>query len=195
MKLDDALALVAGSYCLHVDDFMAKVTQSVRVSSGPLLPGDLTTWLVKGGHFFTLIKAGGKTLVYCHANELLYYASPHVELGPSCPDAHAFLVQTVEDREASGALVPRVLVTDMVHPCAGPPQARGEALRALSGAFSHVCHLQWAGDRACLQRFVASGAIPHEVGGLVALRAPLELVLDAPEAPDIMSRLPLLVQT
>jgi hypothetical protein len=65
---------------------------------------------------------------------------------------------------------------DLVCPPIECPRQRGETLRRLAPLFSHLCHVQWAGDRPVLEQFIRSGSVPHDIEGLVALRAPLQLV-------------------
>lgn len=131
---------------------------------------DLVTWLVEGGRFLVLIQTPQGTRVYDADTDYLHFATPQAQLASHCPQGHAFLCQTVQD----GA-VPRLLVTDLVAPRIDCPRRRGEVLRSLAHALPPVCHLQWAGERAALERFIASGGVPHRVAGLVALRAPLVL--------------------
>jgi len=174
MQHDDALALVAGSYCLHVNTIMPSTLKKVKVVPSVIQDNELTTWMVKGGYFFTLIQTSTGTKVYDHAMDCLFYASPNVEIGKECPEGHAFLVQTVVDKEGEN-FVPRLLVMDLVQPVIPSPVQRGEIIRNLSRFFSHICHVQWAGDKRHLEDFLRKG-LPHEVDCIVALREPLCLV-------------------
>ena len=79
----------------------------------------------------------------------------------------------MQDRQPDGSTTPRLLIMDLVCPRIECPRVRGDTLRSLSHLFSHVCHVQWSGYRAALEQFVQSGAVPHDVESLVALRAPL----------------------
>ncbi len=142
---------------------------------------DLVTWLVEGARFLTLIRTQNGTRIYDAKDDMLYYAAPHTQLLPACPQNHAFLCQTVLDTAPDGAgKIPRLLVTDLVHPPIECPIQRNEALRAMAHCLPPICHIQWAGKRTALEEFVASGAVPHRVAGLVALRAPLQLVRESP---------------
>jgi len=184
MDHDDALAFACGPLCLEVQTVAAEVLRPPSLlpppAQQPLDPDrDLFTWLVEGGRFLTLVQTERGTRVYDAAEDFLYYAAPHAQLAPECPPGHAFLCQTVQDAQPDGARTPRLLVTDLVSPRIECPVRRGEALRGMAHLLPPVCHLQWAGNRAALERFVRSGAVPHRVAGLVALRAPLQLVREA----------------
>ena len=182
MHRDDALALACGALCLQVHSVLPVAMQGVSVSVGPLLEGDVSTWLAKDARFYTLVKTQRGTRVYDHADDLLYFASPHVELDKACPDGHAFLCQTVCDRQPDGSVVPRLLVLDLVSPAIECPRQRGETLRKLAHVLPHTSHIQWAGDKQALEKFVPG--VPHDVDCLVALRAPLQLVRES-SAPGI----------
>jgi hypothetical protein len=177
MHRDDALALACGALCLQVHSVLPAAMQGVSVSVGPLLEEDVTTWLAKDARFYTLVKTPRGTRVYDHADDLLYFAGPHAELAKACPDGHAFLCQTVCDRQPDGPPVPRLLVLDLVAPAIVCPRLRGDALRKLAHVLPHTCHIQWAGDRQALRKFVPG--VPHDVECLVALRAPLQLVRES----------------
>jgi hypothetical protein len=56
------------------------------------------------------------------------------------------------------------------------PRKRGDILRRLAPLFPHLCHVQWAGDKPVLEKFIREGSVPHDVDILVALRSPLQLV-------------------
>ena len=181
MDRDDALAFACGPLCLEVQtvapDLLRRPTLLPAPPAHPLDPArDLFTWLVEGGRFLILVQTQRGTRVYDAEDDLLYYAAPHAQLAPECPPGHAFLCQTVQDGQPDGTQTPRLLVMDLVAPRIECPARRGEALRGMAHFFPGVCHVQWAGDRAALERFVGSGAVPHRVAGLVALRAPLQLV-------------------
>lgn len=174
MNRDDVLAFACGSLCIQVDGVLPAATQGVSVSmTEPIQPDDVVTWLAKGARFLTLIQTSHGTRVYDHADDLLYYAGPLVQLPKKeCPESHAFLCQAVWDHKR----VPRLLLTDLVLPAVACPRARGDILRRLAPSLPPSIVLQWAGDRAALQAFIDSGSVPHEVESLVALRRPLQLV-------------------
>ena len=184
MHRDDAIAFACGSLCLQVHSVLPLAMRPVVVSYGAMhAPGDLVTWLAKGARFFTLIKTIAGTRVYDHEDDMLYYANPSTELPAECPEGHAFLCQTVRDLLPDGTATPRLLVMDLVCPRMECPRQRGDTLRRLAHVLSPACHVQWAGDRAALQAFVSSGSVPHEVESLVALRAPLQVIIqEAPAA-------------
>jgi len=46
----------------------------------------------------------------------MFYANQNFMLKKEAPDGHAFLGQLVEDREAGGLVVPRMLIMDLVCP-------------------------------------------------------------------------------
>lgn len=184
MDPDDALAFACGPLCLELQTVDPDLLQPPALlpapSARPLDPGrDLFTWLVEGGRFLTLVQTPRGTRVYDTEGDLLYHAAPHAQLAPECPPGHAFLCQTVQDAQPDGTLTPRLLVTDLVAPRIECPARRGEALRGMGHFLPPVCHIQWAGNRAALERFVGSGAVPHRVAGLVALRAPFQFVREA----------------
>jgi hypothetical protein len=79
-------------------------------------------------HFFTLAKLNGKTLIYCHKSQTMYYAKPDFTLLPNCPEEHAFLCQTCTD-VINGDNIHRLLVMDLVYPKFKDPEQRGDILR------------------------------------------------------------------
>jgi hypothetical protein len=175
MHRDDAIAFACGPLCLQIHSVLPLAMQPVSIQHHPIQPEtDVVTWLARDTRFLTLIKTVSGTRVYDHADDLLYYANPNTELHKDCPEGHAFLCQTVCDRLPDGTLTPRLLITDLVCPRVECPRQRGDTLRRLTPMFSHVCHVQWAGDKQALESFVAQG-MPHEVEALVALRAPLQI--------------------
>lgn len=176
MSRDEAIAFACGSLCLELQTIASDALRPPAFVSIPEIhpETDLVTWLVEGGRFLTLIQTAGGTRVYDAEDDYLYYATPHTQLNRACPVGHAFLCQSVVDSLPDGSHVPRLLVTDLVSPRIECPNKRGEALRAMASLLPPVCHIQWAGNRKALERFVNGGAVPHRVAGLVALRAPLE---------------------
>jgi hypothetical protein len=180
MNRDESIAFACGSICLEISPIRAATLQPpVFISDAIRAETDLVTWLVEGGRFLTLIQTQRGTRVYDPQDDFLYYAVPHTQLGPDCPVGHSFLCQTVLDRQGDGAFVPRLLVMDLVSPPIACPKQRGEALRALGPCLAPACHIQWSGRRAALERFVQGGGVPHRVGALVALRAPLVLARES----------------
>jgi hypothetical protein len=173
---DEPSAFACGSLCVEIQSIHPDVLRGPSFVSESIHPtSDVVTWLVEGGRFLILIQTHGGTRVYDAHDDYLYYAAPHAQLARSCPVGHAFLCQTVRDR-SDGVPVPRLLVTDLVSPGIECPRRRGELLRSLTHVLPPLCHIQWAGDREALERFVQGGGVPHRVAGLVALRGPLSLV-------------------
>lgn len=179
MHRDDALALACGPLCLQIQPVLPAAMRGASVAVGQIQAADLVTWLARGARLYTLVQTRQGTRVYDHADDLLYFASPNAELDRACPDGHAFLCQTVCDRQpSSGPPTPRLLVMDLVSPAIESPRERNEALRRLAHVLPHICHVQWAGERRALEAFLP--AVPHDVEAVVALRAPLQLVREAP---------------
>ena len=167
------ISLACASLCLEVQTIHTDALQGPSILRDAIHPeNDLVTWLVEGGRFLILIQTARGTRVYDAQDDYLYYATPHAQLAPACPPGHAFLCQTVQDSPS----VARLLVTDLVSPRIECPSRRGEALRGLAHVLPPLCHIQWAGKRTALERFISEGGVPHRVGGLVALRGPLSLV-------------------
>ena len=180
---DPALTLACGALCLELQSVPPAALRGPVFAADGLCPDSdrVVTWLVEGGRFLVLAQTPRGTRVYDPASDFLYYASPRAQLAPACPPGHAFLCQTVCD---AADAPPRLLVTDLVAPPIECPRRRNEALRALAHALpTPLCLLQWAGDRAALERFIASGGVPHRVAGLVALRGPLVLARERPARP------------
>lgn len=178
MQRDDALALACGGLCLQVHSVPHAATERARVEHGAIGAGDCTTWLVRGGRLLTLVQTGQGTRVYDHADDTLYYASPCAELPRECPEGTALLAQAVEDRSAHGG-VPRLLVMDILWPRSDNPHQRGADLRGMQRWLPPALHVQWSGERAALERFLAQG-MPHDVECVVALRQQGVLVRDPP---------------
>jgi hypothetical protein len=177
MQTDDALAFLCRGLCVEVGPSLSAALKPTLIEEGPLPPCCPATWLAKGCRLVTLIQTERGTRVYDQKEDFLYYASEAAQLGRNCPPGHAFLGQTVYDRDgASGRLVPRVLIMDLVCPRIDDPCERGTRVRKLSPCFPPACHVQWAGERASLERFLKSGSVPHEVECVVALREPGKLV-------------------
>lgn len=175
MNPDDVLAHACRGHCIEIwEGGIARSLKPIAFDEAPIGDKDLTTWLVKGGRLVTVIKTEAGTRIYDHSEDFLYYASPQAQMGRECPAGHAFLAQTVCDRE-NGKQTPRLLVMDLLYPEQRDPAKRGEAVRRLSHSFPPLYHVQWSGDKRCLQAFLAKG-MPHEVEGMVALRGQGRLV-------------------
>jgi hypothetical protein len=174
MDDSDHTVFACASLCLELDTMPPDTLSGPRCVSDRIDPErDLVTWLVEGSRFLVLAQTPRGTRIYDAQDDYLYYAAPYAQLSPACPPGHAFLCQTVQD--SGEPPVPRLLVTDLVAPRIECPHARNAALRALAPLLPSVCHLQWAGKRDALERFVQGGGVPHRVAGIAALRAPLVL--------------------
>lgn len=171
--MDSALCILAGDVCLQIHPDILSLCRDFS----PPPPLDtyvpqlsaLSTWLCKDALFFTLFKLRECTLLFSHANRVLYYASTAAQLSPSCPVGTAFLCQFTHDCLPEGK-VPRLLVFDVFSPGPHkPPAERGELLRSLASCLPQpLCAVQWVGPRRYLTReFVAS--LPHAIAGLFYL--------------------------
>jgi hypothetical protein len=163
-----ALSVLAGDVYLQLDAATQHRCQPVKVrpTSAPSLLEPLaglnySTWKPKGSFFFTLIKTARDTVVYSHDNDTAYVAAPCAKLAAACPPTTAVLAQWCLDRGLGGAVVPRLLVFDLLD--GDPdPASRGAKLRALSPLLPlPLCTVQWAGQASALDKFAAT--LPHEV--------------------------------
>jgi hypothetical protein len=175
MNRDETLAFACSHLCLEIQTVDQTLLSPVNMTVVQAFDQekDLVTWLVEGGRFLTLIQTARGTRIYDTHDDFLYYATPHTQLPKTCPVGHAFLCQSVQDKQPDGSFTPRLLVTDLLSPRIDCPVKRGEVLRGMGHFLPPVCHIQWAGNREALERFVKSGVVPHRVAGLVALRSPL----------------------
>jgi len=189
MNPDDVLAHACRGHCIEIwDKGVARSLRPIAYDEGAIADTDLTTWLVRGGRMLTVIKAEGGTRIYDHQEDFLYYASPQAQLGRECPPGHAFLAQTVCDRDrGKQTCTPRILLMDLLHPAEADPAKRGEAMRRLGGSFPPLYHVQWSGNKRCLQAFLSKG-MPHEVEAVVALRGQGRLVRE-PRAASLLQSL------
>lgn len=175
MNLSDALAFTCTDHFLQVHPIFNEIMKPLQIHTThvPIRPNtnEYTSWITKNAQWFTVLKHNQQTLVYCHSNEMMYYASPNIQLHPSMPDGHAFLAQTCIDNTDT----PRLLILDVIIPSLPDPKQRGHVLRNLSQFFPATCHVQWAGDITALRKFLKSG-LPHPVECVVSLLKPLQLV-------------------
>lgn len=173
MNLSEALAFVCGEHFLQINPLFSQVFQKIDIQKSNCCD-DLAcaSWLAKDSHWFTIMKWNDNTLVYCHCNQMAYYASPNIQLPSNFPDNHAFLAQTTLDN----GQFPRLLIFDLVLPVFPDPMQRGSILRTLSPLFPATCHVQWSGHLEALKKFVNGGNLPHLVDGLVGYtNNPLEI--------------------
>jgi hypothetical protein len=195
--LSTALTVLTGDICLQIGADILSACQPVKLGNdsgetAESLAKSPATWLCEDHVFFTLIKQPQSTLVFCHSNQVLYYASPAAQLSSACPSGTAFLCQFTIDSVACPTATgppldplqpialqrePRLLVFDLVSCERGlPPMARGERLRALDcHLHKPLCCVQWVGfGRYLTSAFVAQ--LPHRVRGIFRLGDdPLEL--------------------
>jgi hypothetical protein len=173
--LDRALGVLTSNVCLQIDPSLPDLCRCVVYGSeSPADSSVPATWLCENTRFFTLIKAAdGGTLVFCHMNETLYYASPAARLSPACPVNTAFLCQFTMDCTTHPTTPktthPRLLAFDVLCPGISCPHARGDILRSLSVHLPQpLCHVQWVGPRRFLGReFIAK--LPHPASGVFCL--------------------------
>jgi hypothetical protein len=176
--LSTALSVLAGDPCLSIGQQLIAICKPIQlINFNPLGSAHTiqnpSTWRCEAGLFFTLIHSGPDTLLYSHANQMLYFASASASLPLSCPDGTAFLCQFALDRPskpdpASDLPEPRLLAFDLVIPDC-PPHIRGERLRSL-GQFlpQPLCCIQWVGQASCLTPpFLAR--LPHTQDGILVL--------------------------
>lgn len=186
MLVDDALAFAAAECCLRVHSVLPAMTHRPEVTVGKVSEQDHATWLVKGGQLLTLIRQDKYTLLFCHENGQLYYASPDASLAPSCPDNHAFLGQAVEDL-VEGVPTMRILIFDLAYPAVEDPKKRGEILRSLSHVFPPSCHVQWAGKPSALRKFLKNG-LPHEAEAVISLGGCMKITREVQGVPSAKRR-------
>jgi hypothetical protein len=177
MQDDDVLALMCRGLCVEVGPSYSAALKPTVIETGALPPCVPATWLAKGCRLITLIQTDRGTRIYDQKEDFLYYASEAAQLGAGCPPGHAFLGQTVCDRDRTGKnATSRVLIMDLISPRIEDPFERGAQVRRFQPCFPSTCHVQWAGERASLERFLRQGDIPHEVECVVGLREPGKLI-------------------
>lgn len=170
MAHNDALVLFGGSLCLQVGNLDLR---PVTIREEECIQNtDLSTWLVKGAHFFTILATPHATLLYDHTTDCLHYAGPDAQVKTGFPVNHAILCQTVVDE----GHIPRLLVMDLVQPSIPCPFKRNQILRGLENTLPASCHLQWAGKLESLRDFLSSVQLPHEVECEIGIREPLVLI-------------------
>jgi hypothetical protein len=170
--LDQALAILAGDPCLAIGADLAALCRAMELQPAG---GGLTapaTWLCEHGEFFTLIRREPDTLLFCHRNQMLYFAAPDAQLAQRCPDGEAFLCQFTHDGVGAAGperaqSVPRLLAFDVLGP--GDAGERGERLRTLGAHLPQpLCCVQWVGEPQCLTRAFLGG-LPHAASGVFGL--------------------------
>lgn len=143
--------------------------------------GRYFTWKAKDSIIFTLIQAApGRTVIYCHDNDILYHAHRDIMLPARVPVGTCVLGQYCEDDDAMGCTDPRMLIFDMVaigwHTLQqSSAKERYNMLREVVGgglpvSVESVLRIQWVGEYSCSPS-VLSGAmqLPHEIEGLLIL--------------------------
>ena len=169
-SLEQALSVLAAEVCVQINPCIPSVCRNLKTTSQPPDDSVLCTWLCKDPLFFTLFKTepSSPTLLYSHANEVLYYASVLAQLSSSCPPATGFLCQFTHDSLPEG-LTPRLLVFDVLSPQIMPAAARGDFMRALSAHIPQpLCCVQWIGPRRYLSDEFIRG-LPHPISGVLYL--------------------------
>lgn len=175
MDLSTALSFTCTDHFLQVHPLFNDVMQPMKIvtSHASIQPNtnEYASWMAKDAQWFTILKHNQQTIVYCHSNNMMYYASPNIQLHPHMPEGYAFLAQTCIDNNET----PRMLILDMILPSIDDPKHRGEILRGLSQFFPTTCHIQWAGDITALRKFLKNG-LPHPVECVISLQKPLHII-------------------
>ncbi len=161
MELSEALHILAGDVCLKVGCKDKCKPFVLSLIPGKIKQDSPATWLCSN-HIFTLFPLEGRTLLFSHTNQILYFASIDAQLAPNCPDV-CFLCQFTMDSPD----VPRLLVFDVISN--SNPKDRGEMIWNLQGFLPQpLCAVQWIGQRQYLNPEFLKG-LPHTIKGLVAL--------------------------
>ena len=173
-RLTYALSILAGDPCIQIGQGMQRACRELTladpVGAESECPTDasLATWLCDEALFFTLIKEDRQTLVFCHSNGVLYYATPQTQLAVACPSGTSILCQFTVD-SLPGECTARLLAFDVLSPKGADPAGRGETLRGLAVHLpTPLCCVQWVGPRQYLtSQFLAE--LPHKTSGRVVL--------------------------
>ena len=191
-QLEKALNVLTSDLCLCISPSFSKLCKSYSFEEDSKKecnrqdPHTPATWWCDNARVFTLIKGSERTLIFSHSDEVLYYASQHLQLAQACPADTAFLCQFTEDiteiRETSGEtseqtpklLTPKLLAFDILTD--DLPAKRGDTLRALSIHLPRpLCEVQWVGPKQFLHKdFLKS--LPHPAHSVFCL-GPNPLVL------------------
>lgn len=116
------------------------------------------SWKPKNSVGFTLIKVRGDTLIYCHENDVLYIAGPHMKIHPDCTVGTGFIGHFIMENEC-----PRFLVYDLCEYDCAKVESRYGKLRSLSTFLpGPICVVQWVGDLRCLNKEFFE-KLPHGV--------------------------------
>lgn len=186
-RLTYALSVLAGDPCIQIGPAMQLACRSITVTEICAAESErersagasLSTWLCAEALFFTLIKADGQTLVFSHANRVLYHATPQAQLTAACPAGAGILCQFTVDT-LPGECAARLLAFDILHSPEVDPTARGESLRALEACLpSPLCLAQWVGPLRYLTAPFVVG-LPHPVAGVITLTPDPLLVCAGP---------------
>ena len=170
-SLSEALSVVAGPPFVQLDQNVFKMCCTIKYRTSLVQNAnaqDLSTWIPRNTHVFTLIKTAGDTVIYCHDNDLAYLAAPSAKLAEYCPVGLGLLAHWCLDAQSDGTKAPHLLVFDIIDQGANDPGSRGERLRLLAPALPQpLCVLQWAGELRALEGFTLT--LPHEVECTAAL--------------------------
>lgn len=178
MNLSETLAFTTAQHFIQVHPCFTSVMKKVEIINTtrefPKETQQFTSWIPHGSHWLTIMKHENKTIVYCHENDMMYYASPNVILPDTIPNGHAFLAQTCVDND----IYPRLLILDLVLPHHKKPADRGVILRSLTHFFPSTCTVQWIGEVSALKKFL-KGGLPHQVECVIGLQEPLKLLRES----------------
>ena len=172
-RLAYALSILVGDPCIQIGAALHAACRRLRFASAdepPVAETSVCTWLCDEALFFTLVKTDSGTLVYSHANDVLYCAAPCAHLSAACPVNTAILCQfTVDALPPPDDSTPRLLAFDILS--ASDSAARGEALRSMAQHLpAPLCCVQWVGPRLYLTAQFTAG-LPHRTKGGFALTA------------------------
>lgn len=170
MDLQESLAFVCAEHFLELHPIYNAIMKDITLDKDTSKhTNKIASWLAKDSQWFTLIKHEKQTIVYCHANHMVFYASPNVWLPDGIPNGYAFLCQTTKDN----GIHPRLLVLDLVLPRIPEPVERGYHLREFARFFPSTLHLQWSGDVTALRDFLEGTNMPHAIEGVLYFKEPL----------------------
>ena len=163
--MEYALSILAGDISLMVGPEVYKICRNISLQTTPCPDSAVATWLCKNHIFFTLFKIDA-TYLFCHANKIIYHASPLASLSQECPRFSAYLCQFALDELPSGP-EPRLLVFDVM--CDKTKEERCAVLRDHAAYLPQpLCTLQWVGLSEYLHKdFLAH--LPHATEGLMHL--------------------------
>lgn len=150
-----------------------------EVLSHPADPCAYCTWRPEASVMVSLTKEeDGGTVVFVHALDRSYHASPGAMLPRGVPEGVTVLGQYVEDVDDGGTTLPRILVFDVLRATGADvprsPRGRYELLRGMlrqEETEGGMLCVQWVGEYSSVGGIV-SGAmpLPHRVEAVLLLR-------------------------